>query len=98
MNLSSAVAVKLAQKKPHFALPLSPFPLKGKVLGVPWDWAPRVVAHTTALFRMARLAPNVPPRTIQTLMAGAKQIKDETGLPGWMPNIHGLKGGQARAQ
>jgi putative chitobiose transport system substrate-binding protein len=103
VNLSSDMAVKLvqqgalepltltdAQKKLYFASPLSTFTFDGKVMGVPWYWAPKVVAYNTDLFRKAGLDPANPPRTIQTLIAAAKQIKDRTGNYGFMPNINGI--------
>ncbi|GGS39510.1 ABC transporter substrate-binding protein [Deinococcus knuensis] len=103
VNLSSDMSVKLvqqgalepltltdAQKKLYFASPLSTFTFDGKVMGVPWYWSPKVVAYNTEIFRKAGLDPANPPRTIQTLIAAAKQIKDRTGLYGFMPNINGI--------
>ena len=103
VNLSSDMAVKLvqqgalealdlsaAQKKLYFPSPLNTFTFDGKVMGVPWYWAPKVVAYNTEIFRKAGLDPNNPPRTIQTLIAAAKQIKDRTGMYGFMPNINGI--------
>ena len=103
VNLSSDMVVKLAeqgalspmtlsdaQKKLYFGNTLSTFTIEGKVVGVPWYWSPKVVAYNTDLFRKAGLDPNNPPRTIQTLMAAAKQIKDKTGSYGFMPNINGI--------
>lgn len=103
VNLSSDMTVKLveqgalelldlsaAQKKLYFASPLNTFTFDGKVMGVPWYWAPKVVAYNTEIFRKAGLDPNNPPRTIQTLIAAAKQIKDKTGMYGFMPNISGI--------
>ncbi|WP_221088777.1 ABC transporter substrate-binding protein [Deinococcus aquaedulcis] len=103
VNLSSDMAVKLvqqgaldsldlsaAQKKLYFASPLNTFTFDGKVMGVPWYWAPKVVAYNADIFRKAGLDPNNPPRTIQTLIAAAKQIKDKTGMYGFMPNINGI--------
>ncbi|GAA0521787.1 sugar ABC transporter substrate-binding protein [Deinococcus depolymerans] len=103
VNLSSDMTVKLvqqgaletldlsdAQRKLYFASPLNTFTFDGKVMGVPWYWAPKVVAYNTEIFRKAGLDPSNPPRTIQTLIAAAKQIKDRTGLYGFMPNINGI--------
>ncbi|NTY02320.1 sugar ABC transporter substrate-binding protein [Deinococcus sp. JMULE3] len=103
VNLSSDMTVKLvqqgalealdlsaAQKKLYFASPLNTFTYDGKVMGVPWYWAPKVVAYNTEIFRKAGLDPANPPRTIQTLIAAAKQIKDRTGMYGFMPNINGI--------
>ncbi|GGK89813.1 ABC transporter substrate-binding protein [Deinococcus radiotolerans] len=103
VNLSSDMTVKLvqqgalepldlsaAQKKLYFASPLDTFTYDGKVMGVPWYWAPKVVAYNTEIFRKAGLDPANPPRTIQTLIAAAKQIKDKTGMYGFMPNINGI--------
>ena len=103
VNLSSDMVVKLseqgalspmtltdAQKKLYFANTLSTFTIDGKVVGVPWYWSPKVVAYNTDIFRKAGLDPNNPPRTIQTLMAAARQIKDKTGMYGFMPNINGI--------
>ncbi len=103
VNLSSDMTVKLvqqgalealdlsaAQKKLYFPSPLNTFTYDGKVMGVPWYWAPKVVAYNTEIFRKAGLDPANPPRTIQTLIAAAKQIKDRTGMYGFMPNINGI--------
>ncbi|WP_412029189.1 ABC transporter substrate-binding protein [Deinococcus yunweiensis] len=103
VNLSSDMAVKLvqqgalepmtltdAQKKLYFASPLSTFTFEDRVMGVPWYWAPKVVAYNSDIFRKAGLDPANPPRTIQTLIAAAKQIKDKTGNFGFMPNINGI--------
>ena len=103
VNLSSDMVVKLseqgalspmtltdAQKKLYFANTLSTFTIDGRVVGVPWYWSPKVVAYNTDIFRKAGLDPNNPPRTIQTLMAAARQIKDKTGMYGFMPNINGI--------
>ncbi|GAA5437596.1 ABC transporter substrate-binding protein [Deinococcus aquaticus] len=103
VNLSSDMSVKLvqqgalepltltdAQRKLYFASPLNTFTFDGKVMGVPWYWSPKVVAYNTEIFRKAGLDPANPPRTIQTLIAAAKQIKDRTGLYGFMPNINGI--------
>ncbi|BBN94948.1 ABC transporter substrate-binding protein [Deinococcus grandis] len=103
VNLSSDMTVKLvqqgaieqldlsaAQKKLYFASPLNTFTYDGKVMGVPWYWSPKVVAYNTEIFRKAGLDPANPPRTIQTLIAAAKQIKDKTGMYGFMPNINGI--------
>ncbi|GAA5532451.1 sugar ABC transporter substrate-binding protein [Deinococcus metallilatus] len=103
VNLASDMVVKMvdqgalepltltdAQKKVYFASPLNTFTFGDKVMGVPWYWAPKVVAYNTDIFRKAGLDPNNPPRTIQTLIAAARQIKDKTGLYGFMPNINNL--------
>lgn len=103
VNLSSDMAVKLvqqgalepltlsaAQQKVYFPNTLSTFTFNGKIMGVPWYWSPKVVAYNTEIFKKAGLSPNNPPRTIQTMMAAAKQIKDKTGLYGFMPNINGI--------
>ncbi|GGL73634.1 sugar ABC transporter substrate-binding protein [Deinococcus aerolatus] len=103
VNLSSDMAVKLVQqgalepltldaaaKKLYFESPLSTFTFDGKVMGVPWYWAPKVVAYNTDIFKKAGLDPNNPPRTLQTIIAAAKQIKDRTGMYGFMPNIGGI--------
>ncbi|GGK32725.1 sugar ABC transporter substrate-binding protein [Deinococcus malanensis] len=103
VNLSSDMTVKLvqqgaieplsltaAQKKLYFASPLDTFTYDNKVMGVPWYWAPKVVAYNADIFRKAGLDPANPPRTIQTLMAAARQIKDKTGMYGFMPNINGI--------
>lgn len=102
VNLSSDMVVKLneqgalepmtltdAQKKVYFPNTLSTFTYDGKYMGVPWYWAPKVVAYNTDIFKKAGLNPNDPPKTIQTMIAAAKQIKDKTGLYGFMPNING---------
>ncbi len=102
VNLSSDMTVKMvqqgalepmtlsdAQKKLYFASPLSTFTFDNKVYGTPWYWAPKVVAYNTDIFKKAGLDPSKPPLTIQTMIAAAKQIKDKTGLYGFMPNING---------
>ncbi|GAA4009489.1 sugar ABC transporter substrate-binding protein [Deinococcus rubellus] len=102
VNLSSDMAVKMVQqgaleamtlsdtqKKLYFASPLSTFTFDNKVYGTPWYWAPKVVAYNTDIFKKAGLDPNKPPLTIQTMIAAAKQIKDKTGMYGFMPNING---------
>lgn len=103
VNLSSDMVVKMvdqgalepltlsdAQKKLYFGSALGTFTFDGKVVGVPWYWAPKVVAYNTEIFRKAGLDPSNPPRTIQTLIAAARQIKDKTGLYGFMPNINNI--------
>ena len=74
----------------YFKGALSTFTFGNKVYGLPWYWSPKVVAYNTDIFKKAGLDPNNPPRTIQTLMAAAKQIKDKTGLYGFVPNINNL--------
>ncbi|BDP41664.1 sugar ABC transporter substrate-binding protein [Deinococcus aetherius] len=103
VNLSSDMVVKMvdqgalepltltdAQKKLYFPSPLNTFTYDGKVMGLPWYWAPKVVAYNVDIFRKAGLDPNNPPRTIQTLIAAARQIKDKTGMYGFVPNINNL--------
>ena len=101
VNLASDQTVKLYQQgaletldlgtasKTYFAKALGTFSFDNKVYGLPWYWAPKVVAYNTEIFKKAGLDPANPPRTIQTLMAAARQIKDKTGLYGFMPNING---------
>lgn len=104
VNLSSDMTVRLydqgalepmsmtdAQKKVFFSNTLKTFTFDGKFYGVPWYWAPKVVAYNTEIFRKAGLDPSNPPRTIQTLIAAAKQIKDKTGMYGFVPNIDNVK-------
>ncbi|WP_027480981.1 ABC transporter substrate-binding protein [Deinococcus pimensis] len=76
--------------KTYFPGALSTFTFENKVYGLPWYWAPKVVAYNTEIFKKAGLDPNNPPRTIQTLIAAAKQIKDKTGMYGFMPNINNI--------
>ncbi|WP_102125364.1 ABC transporter substrate-binding protein [Deinococcus planocerae] len=103
VNLSSDMVVKMvdqgalepltltdAQRKLYFPSPLNTFTYDGKVMGVPWYWSPKVVAYNTDIFRKAGLDPNNPPRTIQTLITAARQIKDKTGMYGFVPNINNL--------
>lgn len=103
VNLASDMVVKMmdqgalepmtltdAQRKTYFPAALGTFTLGGKVAGVPWYWAPKVVAYNTEIFRKAGLDPAKPPRTIQTMIAAARQIKDRTGNYGFMPNINNL--------
>ncbi len=102
VNLSSDMTVKMvqqgalealslsdAQKKLYFASPLSTFTFENKVYGTPWYWAPKVVAYNTDIFKKAGLDPSKPPLTIQSMVAAAKQIKDKTGMYGFMPNVNG---------
>lgn len=104
VNLNSEMVVKLsdqgaleplaltdAQKKVYFANTLSTFTIDDNVMGLPWYWAPKVVAYNTDIFKKAGLDPNNPPKTIQTLVAAAKQIKDKTGMYGFVPNIDNIK-------
>ncbi|MFD1730289.1 ABC transporter substrate-binding protein [Deinococcus malanensis] len=73
VNLSSDMTVKLvqqgaieplsltaAQKKLYFASPLDTFTYDNKVMGVPWYWAPKVVAYNADIFRKAGLDPANP--------------------------------------
>ncbi|MEF2279507.1 sugar ABC transporter substrate-binding protein [Deinococcus sp. YIM 134068] len=103
VNLASDMVVKMmdqgalepmtltdAQRKTYFPAALGTFTFDGKVAGVPWYWAPKVVAYNTDIFRKAGLDPAKPPRTIQTMIAAARQIKDRTGNYGFMPNINNL--------
>lgn len=102
VNLSSDMVVKLqdqgaletltltdAQKKLYFPNTLGTFTYDGKIVGLPWYWAPKVVAYNTDIFKKAGLDANNPPKTLQTMLAAAKQIKDKTGNYGFMPNING---------
>ncbi|RJF71344.1 sugar ABC transporter substrate-binding protein [Deinococcus cavernae] len=104
VNINTEMAVKLseqgalepltltdAQKKLYFGNTLSTFNVASKQVGLPWYWSPKVVAYNTDIFKKAGLDPNNPPKTIQTMMAAAKQIKDKTGLYGFVPNIDGIK-------
>ncbi|OOV11958.1 sugar ABC transporter substrate-binding protein [Deinococcus sp. LM3] len=104
VNLNADMIVKLQQQgaletmngvgqtvlNTYFKGALNTFTVDGKVYGLPWYWSPKVVAYNTDLFRKAGLDPNNPPRTMQTLIAAAKQIKDKTGMYGFVPNINNL--------
>lgn len=74
----------------YFKGALSTFTFDNKIFGLPWYWSPKVVAYNTEIFTKAGLDPNNPPRTIQTLIAAARQIKDKTGMYGFVPNINNL--------
>lgn len=102
VNLSSDMAVKLAQqealmplkltaaeRKLYFANPLNTFTIDDEVIGVPWYWSPKVVAYNTELFKKAGIAK--PPSDLSSMIKTAKQIKDKTGNYGFMPNINGIR-------
>lgn len=105
VNLNSDMAVQLYQQgallalnehaaaeafKVYFPRALETFTDGDVIYGVPWYWAPKVMAYNTEIFRKAGLDPDNPPRTVQGVIDAAKQIKDRTGLYGFMPNINGV--------
>lgn len=104
VNLNADMIVKMQQQgaleplnelgdatlKLYFPTALGTFTFDNKVYGLPWYWSPKVVAYNTEIFKKAGLDPNSPPRTIQTMIAAAKQIKDKTGMYGFVPNINNL--------
>ena len=105
VNLNSDMAVQLYQQgallalnqyapaeafKVYFPRALETFTDSDVIYGVPWYWAPKVMAYNTEIFQKAGLDPDNPPRTVQGVIEAAKQIKDRTGLYGFMPNINGV--------
>lgn len=62
----------------------------GVIFGVPWYWAPKVLAYNSEIFKKAGLDPNHRISTVQEMIAAAKQIKDRTGMYGFMPNINNI--------
>ncbi|MBE3574244.1 MAG: sugar ABC transporter substrate-binding protein [Firmicutes bacterium] len=105
VNLSSDMTVQLYQQgalaplsdyapasafKVYFPKALDTFKFNGKIYGTPWYWAPKVLAYNTDIYKKAGLDPNKPPRTVAEMIAQAKQIKDKTGMYGFMPNVNGI--------
>ena len=105
VNLNADMAIQLYQQgallplnqyapadafKVYFPRALETFTDGDVIYGVPWYWAPKVLAYNTEIFRKAGLDPNAPPRTVDAMIEAAKRIKDRTGLYGFMPNINGV--------
>ena len=105
VNLNSDMAVQLYQQGALLALneyapadafhvyfpkALETFTDGDVIYGVPWYWAPKVMAYNTEIFRKAGLDPDNPPRTVEAVIEAARQIEDRTGLYGFMPNINGV--------
>lgn len=105
VNLNSDIAVQLYQQGAllamneyapkgafdvYFSRALATFTDGDVIYGVPWYWAPKVLAYNSEIFRKAGLDPEHPPTTVQGMTDAAKQIKDRTGLYGFMPNINGI--------
>jgi putative chitobiose transport system substrate-binding protein len=65
--------------------------LDGRTYGVPWYVVPNVIAYNAALYRAAGLDPERPPATEDAMIAHARQIKDRTGIYGFMPNVEGVR-------
>lgn len=106
MNLSSDMTIQLYQQGAlaplsdyaaagafdvYFPKALATFIYDGKVYGTPWYWAPKVMAYNTEIFKKSGLDINNPPKTIEDMISAAKQIKDKTGMFGFMPNINGIQ-------
>jgi putative chitobiose transport system substrate-binding protein len=104
VNLNVPMAAELAQqggllplgallrsedRNRYFEGMLRSFEIGGTLYGLPWYVAPPVVAYNTEIWKRAGLDPDRPPRTAEELIAYARQIKDRTGLYGFMPNVDG---------
>ena len=75
-------------KDNYFEKSLKSFSVNGKQLGLPWYLAPSLLIYNEAIFSQAELDPSAPPQTVAELITAAKQIKDKTGIYGFMPNIN----------
>jgi putative chitobiose transport system substrate-binding protein len=63
----------------------------GRTYGVPWYVVPNVIAYNAALYRKAGLDPRLAPATEDAMIQHARQIKDRTGVYGFMPNVEGVR-------
>jgi putative chitobiose transport system substrate-binding protein len=63
----------------------------GRSYGVPWYVVPDVLAYNRGLFQRAGLDPARPPATTAEFAADAVQIKQRTGVYGFMPNVDGIR-------
>ncbi len=87
--LALAGLVRPEERDRYFEGMLRSFEIRGQLYGLPWYVAPPVVAYNVEIWRRAGLDPDRPPRNVDELIAYAKQIKDRTGLYGFMPNVNG---------
>lgn len=71
----------------YFDAMFDSFRLGDRQFGVPWYIAPAVVAYNEDIFRQADLDPEQPLPDLEALIAAAVQIKDQTGMYGFMPNV-----------
>ncbi len=71
----------------YFEKALKSFQVNGQQLGLPWYLTPSLLIYNQDIFEKANLDPDAPPQTLEEVVAYAKQIKDETGIYGFMPNI-----------
>lgn len=71
----------------YFEKALKSFEVNGQQLGLPWYLTPSLLIYNQELFKQANLDPAIPPKTTAEIVAYAKQIKDETSIYGFMPNI-----------
>ena len=71
----------------YFEKALKSFQVNGQQLGLPWYITPSLLIYNQDIFKQANLDPNTPPKTIDEVITFAKQIKDQTGIYGFMPNI-----------
>ncbi len=71
----------------YFEKALKSFQVNGQQLGLPWYLTPSLLIYNQDIFSQASLDPNSPPKTLEEVVAYAKQIKDETDIYGFMPNI-----------
>lgn len=70
-----------------FAGMLRSFEVDGRQLGIPWYVTPPLVLYNRQIFEQAGLDPDGPPRNMAELFAFARQIRDQTGLYGVIPNL-----------
>ncbi len=71
----------------YFEKALKSFQVNGQQLGLPWYFTPSLLIYNQDIFTQANLNPSTPPKTLEEVIVYAKQIKDETGIYGFMPNI-----------
>ena len=71
----------------YFEKALKSFQVNGQQLGLPWYLTPSLLIYNQDIFTQANLDPSTPPKTLEEVIIYAKQIKDETGIYGFMPNI-----------
>ena len=76
-----------SETQPYFDGMLASFEVDGAQLGVPWYVTPPLVIYNRDIFSQAGLDPDVPPRDLAELVSYAQQIRDRTGMYGYIPNI-----------
>ena len=64
---------------------------QGRSYGIPWYVVPDVLAYNRGLFQRAGLDPAHPPATTTAFADAAVQIKQRTGVYGFMPNVDGIR-------